>query len=131
MHNPRVWETSVFQVIDENNQIILDALHELVPFLQFKNMKNTHWGVLLSVKPATLLKITLLHGCFSRYLNFTNGTKLLKTYLRILWWVVSPEGEDKSFSFWSGDSRSSWNLWKSHQAVLQAWYKRKWIKAIK
>ena len=28
-----------------------------------------------SVKPATLLKLTLLHGCFSRVLNGTNGTK--------------------------------------------------------
>ena len=26
-------------------------------------------------KPATLLKVTLLHGCFSRFLNCTNGTK--------------------------------------------------------
>ena len=25
--------------------------------------------------PATLLKLTLLHGCFSRFLNCTNGTK--------------------------------------------------------
>ena len=28
--------------------------------------------------PATLLKVTLLNGCFSRYLNSTNGTKLHK-----------------------------------------------------
>ena len=34
-------------------------------------MKNTHEGL----KPATLLKLTLLHGCFSRFLNYTNGTK--------------------------------------------------------
>ena len=26
-------------------------------------------------KPAILLKVTILHGCFSRFLNFTNGTK--------------------------------------------------------
>ena len=37
-----------------------------------KNLKNTHEGVL---QPATLLKLTLLHGCFSRFLNCTNGTK--------------------------------------------------------
>ena len=29
-----------------------------------KNVKKTH-GVLLLVKPTTLLKVTLLHGCFS------------------------------------------------------------------
>ena len=27
------------------------------------------------MKPATLLKVTLLHGCFSRFLNCTNSTK--------------------------------------------------------
>ena len=38
-----------------------------------KNVKNTHGGVLL--QPATLLKVTLFHGCFSRFLNCTHGTK--------------------------------------------------------
>ena len=37
----------------------------------FKNVKNTLGGVLLLVKlqakPATLLKITLRHGCFSHF----------------------------------------------------------------
>ena len=50
-----------------------------------KNMKNTHGGVLLLVKlEATLLKVTLLHGCFSRFLNCTNGTKWCKTSHYIL-----------------------------------------------
>ena len=49
-----------------------------------KNVKNTHGGVLLFVKLQALagfklqlylLKVTLLHGCFSRFLNCTNGTK--------------------------------------------------------
>ena len=39
-----------------------------------KNMKNTHGGVLI-LKPATLLKLTPLLGCFSHFLNCTNGTK--------------------------------------------------------
>ena len=38
-----------------------------------KNVKNTHGGVL--ILPATLLNLTLLHECFSRFLNCTNGTK--------------------------------------------------------
>ena len=29
--------------------------------------------------PLSLPKVTLLHGCFSRFLNCTNGTKLRKT----------------------------------------------------
>ena len=49
----------------------------------FKNVKNTHGGVLLLVKfqlkPVTLLKVTLLRRYFSRFLNCTNGTKLSKT----------------------------------------------------
>ena len=28
------------------------------------------------MKPGTLLKLTFLHGCFSRFLNCANGTKL-------------------------------------------------------
>ena len=45
----------------------------------FKNMKNTHGVVLLLVKlepkSLTLIKVTLLHGCFSRFLNCTYDTK--------------------------------------------------------
>ena len=33
----------------------------------------------ISLQPAILLKLTLLHGCFSRFLNCTNGTKLRNT----------------------------------------------------
>ena len=49
----------------------------------FKNVKNTQGGVILLVKleaqPATLLKVTLFDGYFSRFLNCTNGTKSRKT----------------------------------------------------
>ena len=41
------------------------------------NVKNIHEGVLL-LKPVTLLKVTLLHGCFSRFQNCTNCTKSSK-----------------------------------------------------
>ena len=41
-----------------------------------KHVKNTA-GVSLLVKlhPATLLKVTVLHRCFSRFLDCKNGTK--------------------------------------------------------
>ena len=46
-------------------------------------MKNAHGGVLILKlqdeacnKPAILLKLILLHGCFPRILNCANGTKL-------------------------------------------------------
>ena len=45
----------------------------------FKNVKNTHGGVLLLVKLQALLKVALLHGCFARFLNCANGTKSRKT----------------------------------------------------
>ena len=59
-------------------------MRDLVPVYNLKNVKNTHGGVLPLVKsesrkPATLLKVTLLNGCFSRFLNCTNGTKVRKT----------------------------------------------------
>ena len=47
-------------------------------------MKSILGGVLLLVKlqakTCNFLKVTLLYGCFSRFLNCTNGTKLRKAY---------------------------------------------------
>ena len=40
-------------------------LRDLVPFLQFKNVKNTHGGVLRLVKLQAVA--TLLPGCFSLF----------------------------------------------------------------
>ena len=55
------------------------ALRDLVPFVQFKKREKHPWRSVnfskISLKPATLLKLALLHGCFSRFLNCTNGTK--------------------------------------------------------
>ena len=67
-----------------------DALRDLVAFVHLynlENVKNTHGGVLLLVKlqafsvPKSNIppKVTFLHGCFSRFLNCTNGTKSHKT----------------------------------------------------
>ena len=56
--------------------IICDALRNLVTFVQFKNLKKPPW---MSAIFKTLLKVTLLHVCFSRFLICTNGTKSRKT----------------------------------------------------
>ena len=52
--------------------MIWDALHGMVSFVQYKKLKKNHGGVLLLVKlQATtwnLLKVSLLHVCFSRFL---------------------------------------------------------------
>ena len=37
-----------------------------------------HLYHLKKIKPATLVKVTLLHGCFSRFLNYTNVAKSSK-----------------------------------------------------
>ena len=47
-----------------------------------ENLRKIRGGVLLLVKlqpPATLLKVTIPHECFSRFLNYINGTKSRKT----------------------------------------------------
>ena len=64
--------------------MICDALRDLVPFVRFKKHEKDPWrSVTFSknagCKPATLLKVTLLHGSFSRFLNCANGDKSRKT----------------------------------------------------
>ena len=43
-----------------------------------KNLNNNHGGVKYQAQPATLLKIRLLHECFSSFLNCADGTKARK-----------------------------------------------------
>ena len=49
-------------------------------FYNLKNVKNTHGGVIikLKAKDCNLLKLSILHECFSHSSNCTNGTKLRK-----------------------------------------------------
>ena len=50
----------------------------MVPFVQFKKRETHPWRSVTFIKvaePAFLIKVTLLHGCFSRFLNCINGTK--------------------------------------------------------
>ena len=51
--------------IDILKHYICDALHDLVAFVQFEKREKHQWRQ----------KITLLHGCFSCFLNCTNDTK--------------------------------------------------------
>ena len=50
-------------------------------FYKLKNLKNTHGGV--TFKPATLLKVALLHGCFSRFFKLYKWYQIVQsiTYL--------------------------------------------------
>ena len=53
--------------------------------LQLKNVKSGR------LQPSTLLKLTLLHGCFSQILNCANGTKSRETSLMVLSSTKSPK----------------------------------------
>ena len=46
-----------------------NVLPDLVPFVQFIKHEKHPW------RSVTLNKVTLLHGCFSRFLNCTNSAK--------------------------------------------------------
>ena len=53
----------------------------MVPIVQFKKREKHPWRSVTFSKvagSATLLTVTLLHGCFSRFLNCTNATKSRK-----------------------------------------------------
>ena len=56
---------------------ICDVLRDLVCHLHNLKKREKHpWdSVTFSKKPANLLNVKLLHGCFSSFLNCTNGTK--------------------------------------------------------
>ena len=68
----------------KSSGIILFAIRLAIwyPFVQSKNVKNTHGGVPLLVKLQAFsqqIKVTFFHGCFSRFLNCKNGDKSCKT----------------------------------------------------
>ena len=50
-----------------------------------KIRENTHGGVSLLVKLQAVIKVTLLHGCFSHFLNCANGTKSRKASHIKIW----------------------------------------------
>ena len=64
---------------------ICDALRNLVTFVQFKKREKLPWKsdtfsiLFVKLKPATLLKVSLLYGCFSHFLICANGTKIAET----------------------------------------------------
>ena len=53
---------------------ICGALSDLVACAQFKKREKQPWRSVTF----SLLKVTPLHGCFSRFLSYTNGTKSRK-----------------------------------------------------
>ena len=61
-----LWITTAFRIY------LKDINFEKSSLSFFVSLLNTH---ICGAKPTPLLKLTLLHRCFSRFLNCTNGTK--------------------------------------------------------
>ena len=61
------------------SKILCDVFCNLVPFVQFKKREKHPCRSATFSKPATSLKVTLLDGCFSRFLNCIIDTKSCKT----------------------------------------------------
>ena len=96
-HTERIWNswchwqsTILKKIVICKLQCDLDIwiIHSNVQFGKFwkrKLIPKFYWWLHLYLwcvarfgKPATSLKVTFLHGCFSRFLNCTNGTKSRK-----------------------------------------------------
>ena len=77
------WTVNYVTIIQAFHQLIFWMLFlniwDLVPFVEFKKREKYLWRSVTLLKPATLLKVTLFHGCFSHFLNCTNGTNLRNT----------------------------------------------------
>ena len=68
--------TLIFRRAYKTLEDICDALCDLVPFVQFKKREKHPWRSVNFNKVAGFsLKLTLLYGCLSRFLSYTNGTK--------------------------------------------------------
>ena len=81
--------TKMKQKSKNHRKYICDAWRDLVPFAQFKKREKHLWKKVtfcdtLSSTPATLLKVILLHGCFTRFLNCTKLRALSHLCLKYL-----------------------------------------------
>ena len=61
---------------------ICDALHDLKTFAQFETCEKHQWRSVcfsnFQDEACSSTKVSLIDGCFSRFLNCKNGTKLIK-----------------------------------------------------
>ena len=76
--------------------LICDAMRDLLPFVRIKNVKNTQGLILLVKLQPKACNLTLLNGCFSRFLNCTNGIKSRKaSYQYYCFWVFFSKDKGK------------------------------------
>ena len=103
---------------------IYDALRDLVPFMQIKKHEKHTWRS-VTFKPATLVKVTLFHGCFLHlncwifrlYKQYQNVQSVLYVFSQ-LW---SYEGQivltsfSCFFSWFELIQHSNIIFWKDHK----------------
>ena len=91
------------------------ALRDLVPFVPFKKRENQPW------RSVTL--VTLLHGCFPRFLNSANGTNSRKAshivYIMPRSWNALIAHILVSKKFWKKTSRWCWSKRKIIMLFVQ------------
>ena len=80
---------SITSILVSIDSFLCDTLQDLVPFEQFKKREkhlrtNFTFRQVAGLKPAMLLKLAFLHGCFSRFLNCINDTKSRKKHNKYL-----------------------------------------------
>ena len=71
--NGKVWDCHHW---NKFGKCICGALHDLIPFVQFKKHEKHPWKSVIFSKVAGW---THLHGCFSYFLNCASGTKSCNT----------------------------------------------------
>ena len=71
------YEANILRIINLDwyvDRCNFDTLLDLVSFDRFKKREKHPWRSVIFSNVANLLKVTLFHGCFSHFLNCTNGT---------------------------------------------------------
>ena len=72
-----------------------DVLRDLVPFGQFKKREKSPWSSVTfrkvaGLKPATLLKVTLLHGCLIQNDTLYKWCKIAQGITYLNKWIFNP-----------------------------------------
>ena len=59
--------------------------HDLIPFVKFTKCEKHPWGSdSCRLQSATLLKVTFLHGCFSRFLKLYKWYQIVQRIIDII-----------------------------------------------
>ena len=79
VHLVFVWNKCCLVIITASKRKINEmlCLSDLLTFVQFEKREKYLKRIVTwrRVQPATSLKVTVLHGCFSHFINCINGTK--------------------------------------------------------